>query len=182
MRELLESYEYAVSPELNGDIFQVLSTRLGVSLETATLQQFVMALNMARILKGGKAARFSVIQRTELAALHKDFPQSKTRKAQRETLSMLEKQLEEEHGKYASKANLLKTKFSTETSYTPEWMKQITGFAESLRPRITEVPVRPLSGEVEAFERNGERFAVDARGREWRTPPVKTALDIFLSK
>lgn len=200
LRTALEQLTYSVTESFNGDAFHIIDAHLRTTFDDLTLDQLVMTLNMCRIVKAGKEARLTLAQRAEIVTLHPDFQAGKnTKKAQREALSEIEKRLEDKHGKYASKATLVKTKFDTSTSYTDEWIDKVTSFAdnvfehapeieielsdEPLEPELEEVT--PQGGEVEAYidHNANERVAYDARGREWRTA-IKPAspLDLFMKK
>lgn len=200
LRTALEQLTYSVTESFNGDAFHIIDAHLRTTFDDLTLDELVMTLNMCRIIKAGKESRLTLAQRAEIVTLHPDFKAGKnTKKAEREALSELEKCLEDKHGKYASKATLVKTKFDTSTSYTDEWIDKVTSFADSvfeaqlaLEPEIeielSDEPleeVTPQGGEVEAYidHATNERVAYDAKGREWRTEikPV-SPLDLFMKK
>lgn len=205
LRTALEQLTYSVTESFNGDAFHIIDAHLRTTFDDLTLNELVMTLNMCRIVKAGKESRLTLAQRAEIVTLHPDFTAGKnTKKAQREALSEIEKSLEDKHGKYASKATLVKTKFDTSTSYTDEWIDKVTSFADSVfeaQLALEEAPeieielsdepleeleeVTPQGGEVEAYidHTKNERVAYDAKGREWRTEikPV-SPLDLFMKK
>jgi hypothetical protein len=190
----------------------IIEAHLRTTPEELTLDQLVMTLNMCRVVRNGKEARLTVAQRADIASMHLDFTALKnTKKAQREALSEIEKRLEDQHGKYAAKTALVKTKFDTAMSYREGWLDQVTGFVDAVfdeAPAPTSAPVvepapapaveylpEPLpahyidtpftGGEVEAYidTQTDERLGVDAKGRVWRTPRKKvSALDLFLKR
>jgi|13_taG_2_1085334.scaffolds.fasta_scaffold00382_11 CheY-like chemotaxis protein len=139
VRNKLESLTYSVTEAFNGDAFHIVDAHQRLVFDDLTLDQLVMTLNMCRVVRNSKEARLTVDQRLEVAALHPDFVAPPTKKAQRERLSELEKALEDQHGKYGSKATLTKVKFDTSVSYSSEWLDKVTGFADALLTRDNEV-------------------------------------------
>ena len=132
VHDALKELPYSVTEQFNGDAYHIIEAHLRTTPEELTLDQLVMLLNMCRIVKNGKEARLTVAQRAEIVSLHPDFQAGATKKAQREVLSEIEKRLEYEHGKYASKAQLVKKKFETDVSYSREWLDKVTGFADAV--------------------------------------------------
>lgn len=132
VHDALKKLTYSVTEQFNGDAYHIIEAHLRTTPDELTLDQLVMLLNMCRIVKAGKEARLTVAQRAEIANLHPDFQAGATKKAQREVLSEIEKRLEYEHGKYASKAQLVKKKFETDVSYSREWLNKVTGFADAV--------------------------------------------------
>ena len=132
VHDALKELPYSVTEAFNGDAYHIIEAHLRTTPDELTLDQLVMLLNMCRIVKAGKEARLTVAQRAEIVSLHPDFQAGATKKAQREVLSEIEKRLEHEHGKYASKAALVKKKFETEVSYSREWLDKVTGFADAV--------------------------------------------------
>ena len=194
----LEGLTYSVTEAFNGDAMHIIEAHLRTTPDVLTLDQLVMTLNMCRVVRNGKESRLTVAQRADIASMHPAFTASKnTKKAQREALSEIEKRLEDEHGKYASKATLTKVKFDTAVSYGDDWLERVTGFADAIfeageytvtltdeplcAPAVEYLPddvpahydeTATQGGEVEAYidTHTGERLGVDARGRVWRTP------------
>jgi len=201
----LEGLTYSVTEAFNGDAMHIIEAHLRTTPDALTLDQLVMTLNMCRVVRNGKESRLTVAQRADIASMHPAFTASKnTKKAQREALSEIEKRLEDEHGKYASKAALVKTKFDTAVSYGDDWLERVTGFADAVfeageytvtltdeplcapAPAVEYLPddvpahydeTATQGGEVEAYidTHTGERLGVDAKGRVWRTPIVEPA-------
>lgn len=139
VRSKLESLTYSVTEEFNGDAFHIVDAHQRLKFDDLTLEQLVMTLNMCRVVRNSKEARLTVDQRVEVAALHPDFVAGATKKAQRERLSEIEKALEDQHGKYGSKATLTKVKFDTSVTYSSDWLDKVTGFADALISRNIEV-------------------------------------------
>lgn len=204
----LQALTYSVTESFNGDAMHIIEAHLRTTPEELTLDQLVMTLNMCRVVRNGKEARLTVAQRADIASMHLDFTALRnTKKAQREALSEIEKRLEDQHGKYAAKTVLVKTKFDTSVSYREGWLDQVTGFVDAVfdeapAPAVEPAPApaveylpEPLpahyidtpftGGEVEAYidTQTDERLGVDAKGRVWRTPRKKvSALDLFLKR
>lgn len=198
VHDALKELPYSVTEQFNGDAYHIIEAHLRTTPDELTLDQLVMLLNMSRIVKNGKEARLTVAQRVEIVSLHPDFQGGATKKAQREVLSEIEKRLEHEHGKYASKAALVKKKFETEVSYSREWLDKVTGFADAVfeqapapapapvveqevKVKVEYLPddipahyqeIAPAAGEIEAYidTLTFERIGVDSKGRCWRTP------------
>lgn len=176
----LRQQTYSISEEFNGDAFHIIEAHLQTSPENLSLDQLIMLLNMCRVIRNGKEAKMPLAYRAALAALHPTFPERGTLKAAREYLSEAEKRLEREHGKYATKSALMKTKYATQITYREEWLAKITSFTEVC---ADYKEVTPAGGEVEAYESGQERISYDARGREWRSnTPSKSPLDIFMKR
>jgi len=133
----LKNYQYSVTEKLNGEVFHIIEHHLKADANNLTLDQLVMALNMARIVKNGKEGKLTLAERVEVAQKHPHWPATTTKKAAREKISEIEKRLEDEHGKYATKAKLAKTKFDTTATYSDEWMETVTDFSENVTTGMT---------------------------------------------
>lgn len=155
---VLQAKTYSVNETLNADIFHIIEHHLKADLNTLDFDSLVMALNMARIVKNGKEAKLTLAERLEVAELHSEFPLASSKKAAREYLSETEKRLEETHGKYATKANLTKTKFDTTATYSDEWVGKVTGFADSLATGMT---LSDFGASAPAVEPEATTFKLD---------------------
>lgn len=127
----LRSKPYSVNQDLNGDVFHIIEHHLKADANTLTVDDLVMALNMARVIRNDKEAKMTLAERAEIFAKHPSITAT-TKKDAKEQISEIEKRLEEVHGKYATKASLTKTKFDTSATYEGEWLNKISGFADNL--------------------------------------------------
>lgn len=127
----LRSKPYSVNQDLNGDVFHIIEHHLKADVNTLSVDDLVMALNMARVIRKDKEAKMTLAERAEIFAMHPSITAT-TKKDSKEQISEIEKRLEEVHGKYATKASLTKTKFDTSATYESEWLNKISGFADNL--------------------------------------------------
>jgi hypothetical protein len=132
----LKNHSYSVSDDLNGEIFHIIENHLKADVNTLTVEQLVMALNMCRVVRNGKEARLTKKDRVDLYTLH-PLVTAGTKKAASEDLTAIEIDLEETHGKYATKAKLSKTRYDTSAAYGDDWMVSVTSFSGTLNQGVT---------------------------------------------
>ena len=115
-RSPLHEFVYWKDDDINGDIFHIAENILKVDLETCTLKEKAMAMKMARINKNGKSASFVQKDYMDILGLNK------------KELATLFLELEAEHGKFHTKASLMKVKYDTTSVYDKEHMDKVVNF------------------------------------------------------
>lgn len=112
----LEQFEYWRDDDINGDVFHIAENILKIDLSTCSLKEKAMAMKMARINKNGKSASF--VQKDYMHVLD----------IGKKELASLFIELEEEHGKFHTKASLMKVKYDTTTVYDKDHMDKVVNF------------------------------------------------------
>jgi len=112
----LHQFVYWKDDDINGDIFHIAENILKVDLEECTIKDKAMAMKMARINKNGKSASF--VQKDYMDILGLD----------KKELADLFIELEAEHGKFHTKASLMKVKYDTTSVYDKDHMDKVVNF------------------------------------------------------
>ena len=112
----LEDFTYWKDDSINGNIFHIAENILKIDLDSCSLKEKAMAMKMARVNRNGKCASF--VQQDYLRILG----------ISKKELAELLLELEAEHGKYHTKASLMKVKYDTTTIYDREHMDKVVNF------------------------------------------------------